>query len=106
MSVSEGGSIYPSSMPGGAKARCKGTPFNSFAGGFFLCHDLGMVTLSAGDLGLQNDFGRNDPSDILQRWDGEGWQDYKQDGKTVRNPFDFKTLPPGRSRLRSGKPKK
>jgi len=65
-----------------------------------------MMMLFASDLGLQIDFGRNEPGDILQRWDGEGWKDYKQDGKTVRNPFDFKTLPPGRYRLRSGKPQK
>jgi len=33
-----------------------------------------MVTLSADDLGLQIDYGRNEPGDVLQRWDGEGWR--------------------------------
>ena len=52
------------------------------------------------DLGLQIDYGRNQPDDVLQRWDGERWQDYRQNGKLVTSPFDFDTLPPGRYWLR------
>jgi len=52
-------------------------------------------------MGLQIDFGRNEPGDVPQRWNGEGWQDYRQHRKLVTHPFDYETLPPGRYRLRS-----
>ena len=57
-----------------------------------------MVMLSAGDLGLEIDYGRDKPGDVLQRWDYEndGWRDFKRDGHLVTNPFDYTTLPPGR----------
>jgi len=59
-----------------------------------------MMRLSAGDVGPQIDFSGNEPGDVLQRLDGEGWQDYKPDGKPITNLFDIETLEPGRYRLR------
>ena len=61
-----------------------------------------MVTLSAGDLGLEIDFGRDKPGDVLQRWDYEqdAWQDVRADRKLITYPFDYATLTPGRYRLR------
>jgi len=64
-------------------------------------HNYLMVMLSAGDLGLELDFGRNEPGDILQRWERDSWRSFKMNGKLVRSPFDYQTLPPGRYRLQS-----
>jgi hypothetical protein len=58
------------------------------------------VILSAGDLALEIDFGRNQPGAILQRKERDGYQDYLIDGKPVVNPVDVNTLPPGWYRLR------
>jgi hypothetical protein len=55
---------------------------------------------SAVDLGIEIDFGSNEPGAILQREDRGYWHDYLIEGKPVTNPFDVETLPPGRYRLR------
>jgi hypothetical protein len=58
------------------------------------------MILSAGDLALEIDFGRNQPGAILQRKETDGYQDYLVDGKPVVNPVDVNTLPPGWYQLR------
>jgi hypothetical protein len=42
-----------------------------------------MVNLSAGDLGLEIDYGSDKPGDVLQRWNYENddWRDLKRDGQ-------------------------
>ena len=56
------------------------------------------MILSAGDLGIEIDFGDNQPGAIIQR---KGyWHDYLVEGEPVVNPFDVETLPPGWYRLR------
>ena len=50
---------------------------------------------SAGDLGIEIDFGSDQPGAILQRKESDGYQDYLVDGEPVVNPFDVETLPPG-----------
>jgi hypothetical protein len=54
------------------------------------------MILSAGDLGIEIDFGPDQPGAILQRKDKGHWRDYLVDGEPVVNPFDVETLPPGR----------
>jgi hypothetical protein len=54
---------------------------------------------SAGDLGIEIDFGSDKPGAILQRKEKGYWHDYLVDGKPVVNPFDVETLPPGVYRL-------
>jgi len=49
---------------------------------------------------LEIDFGRNQPSAILQRKERDGYQDYLIDGQPITNPIDVNTLPPGWQRLR------
>jgi len=72
-------------------------------GGLFIWRRGREATiLLSSDFGLQIDFGRDRPCDVLQHLEGDYWKDYKQDGKTVTNPFDFESLKPGRYRLRSG----
>jgi hypothetical protein len=58
------------------------------------------MILSAGDLALEIDFGRNQPGAILQRKEKGEWKDYLIDGKPVVNPVDVDSLPPGWYRLR------
>ncbi len=55
---------------------------------------------STGDLGIEIDFGRNQPGTILQRKEKGYWHDYLVDGELVVNPFDVETLVPGWYRLR------
>ena len=55
---------------------------------------------SAGDLGVEIDFGNDQPGAILQRKEKGHWHDYLVDGKPVVNPFNVETLPPGFYRLR------
>ncbi len=55
---------------------------------------------SAGDLGIEIDFGSDQPGAILQRKDKGYWHDYLVSGEPVMNPFDVETLPPGEYRLR------
>jgi hypothetical protein len=54
---------------------------------------------SAGDLGVEIDFGHNQPGAILQRKEKGYWRDCLVDGKPVVNPFDVESLPPGFYRL-------
>ena len=55
---------------------------------------------SAGDFGIEIDFGRDEPGAILQRKEKGYWYDYLVDGEPVTNPFDVETLAPGWYRLR------
>ena len=55
---------------------------------------------SAGDLGVEIDFGHNEPGAILQRKENDDDHDYLVDGKPVVNPFDVETLVTGWYRLR------
>ena len=55
---------------------------------------------SAGDLGIEIDFGNDKPGAILQRKEKGYWQDYLVDGELVVNPFDEEKLPPGYYRLK------
>ena len=55
---------------------------------------------SAEDLGIEIDFGSNEPGAILQRKDKGHWLDYLVDGKPVVKLFDVESLPPGFYRLR------
>jgi len=54
----------------------------------------------AGDLGIEIDFGPNQPGAILQRKEKGYWHDYLVAGKPVTNPFDVESLPRGFYRLR------
>ena len=62
-------------------------------------HNRTMI-LSAGDLALEIDFGRNQPAAILQRKVKGDWKGFLVDGKPVVNPVDVEILPPGWYRLR------
>jgi hypothetical protein len=57
------------------------------------------MILSAGDLGIEINFGPNKPGAILQRKDKGHWRDYLVDGKPIVNPFNVESLPPGFYRL-------
>ena len=54
----------------------------------------------AGDLGIEIDFGSNEPGAILQRKKRDGYHDYLVDGEPVVNPFDVEMLMSGWYRLR------
>jgi len=56
---------------------------------------------SAGDLGIEIDFGLlyKEPGAILQRKEKDFWYDYLVDGESVVNPFDVETLQPRQYRL-------
>ena len=58
------------------------------------------MILSAGDLGIEIDFGTHQPGAILQRQEEGMWKDYLVDGKPVREPIDLESLPPGRYLLK------
>ncbi len=58
------------------------------------------MILSAGDLGVEIDFGSDEPGAIRQRKVKGYWRDYLVDGRPVVNPFDAEALPAGRYRLR------
>jgi hypothetical protein len=49
---------------------------------------------SAGDLGVEIDFGPDQPGAILQREYIYGWRDYLIDDAPVTKPFDVEKLPP------------
>ena len=57
------------------------------------------MILSAGDLGIEIDFGPDQPGAILQHKERDGYHDYLVDGKPVVNPFDVEILVPGFYRL-------
>ncbi len=50
-------------------------------------------------MGIEIDFGPNQPGAVLQRKEKGYWRDYLVDGEPVTNPFDVATLPPGFYRL-------
>ena len=58
------------------------------------------MILSAGDLGIEIDFGPDKPGAILKRKEPDGWRDYLVDGEPVVNSFDVEKFPPGYYRLR------
>ena len=60
----------------------------------------GTMVWSAGDLGLEIDFGQHNPGAIFQRKEKGYWHGYLVDGKPVTNPYDLESLPPGWYRLR------
>ena len=62
-------------------------------------HNRPMI-YSAGDLGIEIDFGNDQPGAILQRKEKGHWHDYLVDGEPVTNPFNVEKLPPGFYRLR------
>ena len=55
------------------------------------------MILSAGDLGIEIDFGLlyKEPGAILQRKEKGYWYDCLVNGEPVVNPFDVETLVPG-----------
>ena len=55
---------------------------------------------SAGELGIEIDFGSDQPGAILQRKEKGYWHDYLVDGESVANPFDVEMLEPGWYRFR------
>ena len=61
-------------------------------------HNRTMIW-SAGDIGVEIDFGPDEPGAVLQRKEKGYWHDYLVDGVPVTNPLDVETLPPGRYRL-------
>ena len=54
---------------------------------------------SAGDLGIEIDFGPDKPGAILQRKENGYWHDYLVEGEPVVNSFDAESLPAGFYRL-------
>ena len=56
---------------------------------------------SAGDLGIEIDYGSDQPGAILHRKEENGYQDFLGDGERVTNPFDVETLPPGFYQMQS-----
>jgi hypothetical protein len=57
-----------------------------------------MITASTSPF-LYIDWGEDEPSMILQRWDGKDWVNYKVDGKVVKSPVDIDALLPDVCRL-------
>jgi len=57
------------------------------------------VIWSAGDLGIEIDFGNDKPGAILQRKEKVYWHDYLVYGEPVTNPFDVEMLQPRQYRL-------
>ena len=56
--------------------------------------------LSAGDLGIEIDYGVGNPSGALQRLENGDWQDYHPDGVAITSEsLDIESLPPGKYRI-------
>lgn len=53
----------------------------------------------AGDLGVVLDAGANNPGDVLQRREADGWVDFELNGEVVKAPVSIYDLPPGTYRL-------
>ena len=65
-----------------------------------MCYGLLMTMLSAGDLGVESDYGTGNPSGVLQRLVNDLWTDYRRDGKAITSkPLDISSLPPGKYRV-------
>jgi hypothetical protein len=59
-----------------------------------------MTMLSAGDLGVEIDYGIGNPLGTLQRLDNGVWRDYSRDGEAITSEtVDIDGLPPGKSRI-------
>ena len=58
------------------------------------------MILAAADLVVEIDFGTDQPGAILRCKEKGYWHDYLVEGEPVVNPFDVKTLVPGKYRLR------
>lgn len=59
-----------------------------------------MTVLSAGDLGIEIDYGARNPSGTLQRLENGVWKNYRLDGEVVSSEaLDIESLPPGRHRV-------
>jgi hypothetical protein len=58
------------------------------------------MIIQAGDLGIEIDYGTNQPGAVLQRLEGSVWKDYLVDSEPVREPLDLESLPPGRYRMK------
>ena len=61
-----------------------------------------MTVLSAGDLGIEIDYGARNPSGTLQRLENGDWQDYRPDGEVITSEsLDIEGLPPGKYLINS-----
>ena len=59
-----------------------------------------MTVLSAGDLGVEIDYGARNPSGTLQRLENGAWENYRLDGELVSSDsLDIESLPPGKYRI-------
>jgi hypothetical protein len=60
-----------------------------------------MTMLSAGDLGVEIDYGAGNPQGTLQRLENGDWQDYRPGGEAVTSEsLDIDSLPPGKYRIK------
>jgi hypothetical protein len=57
------------------------------------------VIYQIGDNNVTFDSGENNPGDVLQRREKDGWQSYMPNGEYVLAPVDIYELPPGEYRL-------
>ena len=61
-----------------------------------------MTMLSAGDLGIEIDYGARNPSGTLQRLVKGVWENYRLDGEVITTEsLDINNLPPGKYRINS-----
>jgi hypothetical protein len=59
-----------------------------------------MTMLSAGDLGVEIDYGVRNPSGTLQRLVEAIWEDYCPNGEVITTEsLGIETLPPGTNRV-------
>ena len=59
-----------------------------------------MTMLSAGDLGIEIDYGVGNPPGILQRLENGDWQDYHPYGEAITSEvLDIESLLPGKYRI-------
>jgi len=59
-----------------------------------------MTVLSAGDLGVEIDYGVGNPPGTLQRLENGDWQDYHPDGEAITTEsLDINSLLPGKHRI-------
>jgi hypothetical protein len=56
--------------------------------------------LSAGDLGIEIDFGVGNPLETLQRFENGDWQDYRPEDEAITSKtLDIESLIPGKYRV-------
>jgi hypothetical protein len=59
-----------------------------------------MTILSAGDLGVEIDYGAGNPQGTLQRLENGDWEDYRPDGEAITSKsLDIESLPSGKYRI-------